>query len=130
METSEEYDFQTLLDAVLKEPWKVNEMVSANRKILSAKNSIGENVLHYLAVENKLQEVKHLRTLGSEISPYALSEALSLGYKDMVALLLELGCEPIISSCDLWLAASKLTKAEKYEIRGVFRAYGYTLAQI
>ena len=130
MINSEEHNFFILFDAVTREPWKVKEIVQGNEDILAAKNSIGENVLHHLAVANNLEAVRILRGYGSEIPPYAIAEVVSLGNIDMLALLLELGGEPVISSCNSNLKIAQMSKSKKYEVRGVFRAYGYTLAQI
>ena len=130
MKRDNSYEFDILLNAILSEPWKVRDIVKGDEEVLSAINSIGENVLHYLAVENKLEEVKLLRSLGSMIPPYAIAEAASLGHTDMVSLLLELGGEPSISSCSDNIELGNYPKKKKYEMRGIFRAYGYTLDEI
>jgi len=130
MSESEEYNFLILLEAVLKEPEKVTDIVNGNTGILEAKNSIGENVLHYLAVENKLEEVQMLHALGSTIPQYSISDALSVGHLDMVALLLELGGDPQVRFCSMHMNGSQFSKKQKYELRGLFRAYGYILEEV
>jgi len=127
---SEEHNFFILFEAVMKELEKVSDIVKGNASILEAKNSIGENVLHYLAIENKQEEVQILRALGSTIPQYSICDALSLGHLDMVALLLELGGDPQIRFCSMHMNNSRFSKKQKYELRGLFRAYGYILEEV
>ena len=124
-----EHGFWVLLDAVINEPHKVEAIVKNNRKILSATNGIGENVLRWFAVENGLDQVKMLRSLGSPIQSSALSEAVGLGHTRMVGMLLELGAEPDLVYCrnELNSKFNKLTKRQKHIISSHFRDYGYEL---
>src|SRR5690606_38157315 len=94
------YEFDVLLDAVLCEPHKVRDIVTANRECLWAVNYSGENVLHWLAVENHTEGVALLRSLGSPIPDFALIHALQAGHTEMAILLLELGANPNTAICE------------------------------
>ena len=84
--------FDLLLDAIYREsPEKVREIVGRDRSILEERNSIGENVLTYCALEKGYDEVELLSSLGSSIPEQAVSEAIQAGNSDMLLCLLELG---------------------------------------
>ena len=100
VDSSKSHDFDILLDAVLNEPHKVKDIVVKNRDCLRAVNYTGENVLHWLAVENRTEDVKLLRSLGSPIPELAFEDALEGGNIEMVILLLQLGASPNISMCN------------------------------
>lgn len=124
-----EHEFGLLLDAVLHEPQKVRSIVAANRDILSATNRCGENVLKWLAVENHVEGVTLLRSLGSSIPESALWEAMQMGHTDMVILLLELGAEVDVEVCKRTLS-SKLWGLDKKKIRlmtSYLKQFGYEL---
>jgi len=123
------HDFDILLDAVLNEPHKVKDIVIANRECLRAVNYSGENVLHWLAVENRTEEVELLRSLGSPIPEFALVHALEAGYTEMVILLLELGADPNIETCKTSLNNSiwELSKKTKRLMRSYFKQYGHEI---
>ncbi|WP_444925300.1 ankyrin repeat domain-containing protein [Microbulbifer sp. TRSA002] len=122
-------DFDILLDAVLNEPHKVNDIVTGNRECLRAVNYSGENVLHWLAVENHTEGVQLLRSLGSPIPEFALIHALEAGHTEMVILLLELGADPNIEACkrslnnSLWVLSDKTKRL----IRSYFKQYGHEI---
>jgi len=86
--------FFRLLDAVLMEPSKVSSMVKDQPGIREEKNPAGETALHWLVIENKLEEVRFLRSLGAKIPAYSLLHAAQMGYTEMVITLLELGADP------------------------------------
>jgi len=123
------HDFDILLDAVLNEPHKVKDIVNSNRECLRAVNYSGENVLHWLAVENRTEEVELLRSLGSPIPEFALVHALEAGHTEMVILLLELGADPNIETCKnslnnpIW----ELRKKTKRLMRSYFKQYGHEI---
>lgn len=123
------FDFIQLFDGVMFEPHKVPDIVKENPDCLSAVNIIGENVLHYCVVENMVEEVRLLRSVGSPIPSYALSEAVGLGYTEMVGLLLELGVEPVLRSCknELMYAKEKQGSRVANIISRHFADYGYEL---
>lgn len=127
-----EHGFWVLLDAVINEPHKVEAIVKSNREILEATNGIGENVLRWFAVENGIEEVAMLRSMGSSIQSAALSEAVGLGHTRMVGMLLELGAVPELSHCrnELNSKFNKLTKRQKHIIASHFRDYGYELEEL
>jgi hypothetical protein len=126
-----EYDpeFGRLLDAVLREPHKVRDIVTDNRDILWATNRVGENVLAWLCVENHFEGVKLLRSLGSPIPDFSLWEAIQAGQTEMVILLLELGVAVDIEVCrsSLHNPFFHLDKKNKRLITSYFSQYGYEI---
>ncbi|MEZ5590995.1 MAG: hypothetical protein R3F53_09950 [Gammaproteobacteria bacterium] len=129
LDKQKSYEFDVLLDAILYEPHKVKEIVAANRDCLWAVNYSGENVLHWLAVENHTEGVELLRSLGSPIPEFALIHALEAGHTEMVILLLELGANPNIETCKrsldnpLWELSSKTKRI----MRSYFKQYEYEI---
>ncbi len=123
------HDFDILLDAVLNEPYKVKDIVTANRECLRAVNYSGENVLHWLAVENHTEGVAQLRSLGSPLPEFALVHALEAGHTEMVILLLQLGAEPNIEICKRSMNNSLwgLNKKTKRLMRSYFSQYGHEI---
>jgi len=123
------YDFDVLLDAVLYETHKVKDIVVANRECLRAVNYSGENVLHWLAVENHTEGVALLRSLGSPLPEFALIHALEAGHTEMVILLLELGADPNVEICKRSLSNPlwELNDKTKRLMRSYFRQYGHEL---
>ncbi len=90
---------------------------------------MGENVLHWLAVENRHEEIRLLRSLGSPIPIYALVEAVEHGHIETVIALLELGAEVIPSDItralnNKYYAHSKRTKSL---ISRYFIQFGYEI---
>ncbi|WP_415755743.1 hypothetical protein [Pseudomonas leptonychotis] len=131
MEFEHNYDFYLLLDAVLNEPHKVKDIVVSNRAILDAENLSGENVLSWLALENHVEGVCLLRTLGSKIQQFTLCEAIQMGNTEMVILLLELGAdiEAEITSCRSAIENKifNLSSKKKRLIRRYFIQYGHEI---
>ena len=102
-------------------------MVKADPSILEVTNLTDETVLHYLAIEGHTEGIQLLRSLGAEISSWALLHALQAGQTDTVVLLLELGADPVASDCErsldnpIW----GLTKKQKRLFRSYLTQYGY-----
>ena len=90
-------EFGKLIDAVCSDLTLAENLVLEFPGILHAKNGIGETVLHYLAVENKIVQVNWLLSKGANINTTndfgdtPLSEASSLGYFELCRVLLEKG---------------------------------------
>lgn len=125
------HDFDVLLDAVLNEPHKVRNIVSANRECLRAVNYSEENVLHWLAIEYHTEGVTLLRSLGSPLPEFALIHALEAGHTEMVILLLELGAEPNIEICKNSLnnPIIGLSKKTKQILQSYFVQYGFEISE-
>ena len=129
LDQQKSHNFDILLDAVLNEPHKVNGIVTVNRECLRAVNFSGENVLHWLAVENHTEGVQLLRGLGSPIPEFAIIHALEAGHTEMVILLLELGADPNIETCKsalnnpIW----ELSAKTKRLMRSYFKQYGHEI---
>ncbi|GLK88547.1 hypothetical protein GCM10017655_16090 [Pseudomonas turukhanskensis] len=118
-----------LLDAVLNEPHKVPSIVAENPALLYETNWTGENVLHWLSVENLHEEVRLLRGLGSPIPAYALIDAVDHGYLETIIALLELGAE-VVPSCITSALNNEyfaLSRKKKSLIRRYFRQFGHEI---
>ncbi|MES2818114.1 MAG: hypothetical protein V4812_03915 [Pseudomonadota bacterium] len=129
LEPGRSHAFGVLLDAVLYETHNVTGLVKADPSILRATNWTGENVLRWLAVENLVDGIGLLRSLGSPIPPVALTEALELGHCETVILLLELGVEVDILSCRtgfLW-GSHEMSRLKRRLMRSYFKQFGHDL---
>lgn len=126
------HGFGLLLDAVLNEPHKVKDIVTENPEIVYETCWAGENVLHWLAIENHTDGIRLLRSLGSPIPEFALIHAVEHGHIETVILLLELGAELneyVSNTC------SKSLKSNYFEvpdnkirlIKSYFKQYGYEI---
>jgi len=118
--------FIRLLDAVLNEPHKVRDIVVHDPEILYETDWAGENVLHWLAVENKHEEIKLLRSLGSPIPRYALIHAVEHGHLETVITLLELGAEFIPEEIEKAILCKDFHNSEKKRsiLKSYFKQYG------
>ena len=123
------HGFGLLLDAVLNEPHKVSAIVAENPETLYETCWAGENVLHWLAVENKHEEIRMLRSLGSPIPRYALVHAVEHGHTETVIALLELGAEVLSSEITSALNNKYFVKSKKIKslIRRYFSQFGYEI---
>ncbi|HBY85594.1 MAG TPA: hypothetical protein DEO86_06940 [Colwellia sp.] len=122
-------DHIRLLDTVLMEPDKVPALVKENPYILEALNCCDETALHWLAVENNLDGVRLLRSLGANISEWAIHHAIEVGAMEMVILLLELGGEPSIDVCRKYITNEvwELKPKQKRLLISYLNQYGYEL---
>lgn len=123
------HGFGVLLDAVLYEPHRVKDIVTSNPEILYETCWAGENVLHWLAVENKHEEIRLLRSLGSPIPRFALVDAVELGHLETIITLLELGCEVQLSYCKKALERNEgnFSKRKISIIKSYFRQFGFEI---
>ncbi len=123
------HEFGLFLDAVLNEPHNVSAIVAANPEIVYETCWGGENVLHWLAVENRHEEIRLLRGLGSPIPMYALVEAVEYGYLETIITLLELGGEVVPSEITMAIDSNhlKLNKKTISLIRRYFSQFEYDI---
>jgi hypothetical protein len=87
-----------LRNAVYSKDFSVAETVlKANPHLRTARNGIGETVLHFLAVENDLEGVAWLRARGFDLNEQnsfgtpTIFEVAGLGYKDLLLWFIENG---------------------------------------
>jgi ankyrin repeat protein len=86
-----------LIAAAFKSPDTMLAFVRSDPALLESRTGLGETPLHYLAVENQLKAVLSLLAAGAEVNTVnsvggtPLSEAASLGYEEMVDLLIAHG---------------------------------------
>ena len=75
-------------------------MVAATPELLNGRWLHGETPLHFLAVEGRLEAVRLLAALGTDVNKpnsfgdSALIDAITLGESEVVKLLLQLGADP------------------------------------
>ncbi len=98
-EIKSDNQFYKLRDAAFLDLEAAEEILREDPASIDAKNSIGETVFHFLAVENAIESVRHLLEQGSNINTTndfgdtPLSEAAGLGYLEMCRFLLECGAD-------------------------------------
>jgi hypothetical protein len=111
------------------EPEKVPTIVKENPNILEALNCCDETPLHWLAIENNLDGVRLLRSLGANISEWAIHHSIEVGAMDMVILLLELGGEPSIDVCRKYLTNKvwELNPKQKRLLISYLKQYGFEI---
>ena len=114
--------------------WNLEEahrLVLEDPTIVEARNSIGETALHFLVVENALEAVAFLAQHGSQVNTRnafrnsALSEAVQLGYVEMVELLLPLGAR--ISACQAEEIIEELEAEIQEQMRVLLARHGVIL---
>lgn len=119
--------FDLLLETVLNTPEQVPKLVEERPQLLDCVNNAAETVLHWLAIENRVEEIRLVHRLGATIPDFALVHALEAGHLDTVDLLLSLGgrfgsVDPMaVMENPIW----KLTAERKTELSGCLRTYGY-----
>ncbi|MFG6430273.1 ankyrin repeat domain-containing protein [Roseateles sp. LYH14W] len=86
-----------LIAAAFESQSALMALLNAEPQLMNERTGLGETPLHYLAVENQLDAVRLLIARGAAVSTLnecrttPLSDAASLGYEEMVGLLLEHG---------------------------------------
>lgn len=91
--------FSSFLSAVISDRGLALEMISRDRSLLDARNSIGETVLHHLVVEGDLDAVNWLVHHGADVNVRndfdgtPLIDAVTLDYSKIVRYLLDVGAE-------------------------------------
>jgi len=123
------FGFGLLLDAVINEPHKVPDIIAKYPGIVYETCGPGENVLHWLAIENRHEEIRLLRSLGSPIPRYALVHAVEHGHTETIITLLELGAEVLPSEITQALNEKYFAKSKKTKslIRRYFDQFGYEI---
>ncbi|MBD9397277.1 hypothetical protein [Pseudomonas sp. PDM11] len=113
----------------MSEPQKVQAIVTENPEVLYETCWAGENVLHWLAVENMHEEIRLLRSLGSPIPIDALVDAVELGHLEAIITLLELGAEVIPSDITKALNNEHLShnKKKKSIIKRYFKQFDHEI---
>jgi len=115
-------DFERLIRAVVDDKNAADRLVSSDPKIIEARNGIGETVLHYLAVENRLNDVAWLLDHGADINTAndfgntPLSEAASLGYCKLCDFLINKGADPKIKTPEGDTALSEAATNDEHEV--------------
>jgi len=96
-------------------------MIKRDKSILNARNSIGETVLHYLAVENDQEGIAWLKAQGANLNTQndfgspPVFEVAQLGYKELLKWLIENGADLSITDeedRDIWAYLKEFNKPE------------------
>ena len=88
-----------LIAAAFESPAALMALLGAEPHLMAERTGLGETPLHYLAVENQLDAVRRLIARGASVNTVnechstPLSDAASLGYEEMVGLLLDHGAD-------------------------------------
>jgi len=120
-------DFECLLSAVLTDPAAVPELVRLCPQLLKSVNNSSETVLHWLALENLVDAISLLHSLGASIPSYVVVHALQAGNVETVDLLLSLGgtfehsTPRDIVRNPTW----ELTSVKQEQLLAVLEAHGY-----
>jgi ankyrin repeat protein len=120
-----------LRNAVFKHQYETAaDLLSAHPELLSATNSDGETVLHFLAVENDTEGVSWLHERGSELNTRnasgtpVLFEVAQLGLKEFYAWFVEHGADPSALSTDGLGIIAHLQKYKCDEMSAFVEQYG------
>jgi len=120
-------DFECLLSAVLNEPDAVPELVRSRPQLLTSVNNSSETVLHWLALENLVDGISLLHSLGAAIPSYAVVHALQAGNVETLDLLLSLGgtFEHSVPREIVRNPTWDLTSVKQEQLLAVLEAHGY-----
>jgi ankyrin repeat protein len=99
MESVSEQEFVDFLEVCFdKNIKKIKDSLTKNPKLLNARNSLGETILHVLVINNNIDIVKYLHKLGANLNTTdlcscssPLSDAASVGNEKIVKFLLQNG---------------------------------------
>ena len=107
-----------------------NRLLDAAPHLLNLGNSLGETVLHFLAVENDIEGVSWMHSKGaaidtkSEFGTPAIFEVAQLGYKELLEWFVQNGADVHIVDADGNGLVDHLNEFEKAEMREYVRRYG------
>ena len=106
-------------------------VIKRDKDILNARSSIGETVLHYLAVENNQEGVAWLKTHGANVNTQndfgvpPVFEVAELGYKELLKWFLDNDADLSITDKegrDIWAYLKESNKSEMIEYLNKIKA--------
>lgn len=121
--------FEQLINAVVKNKTLAEQLILKNPASVDVRNGIGETVLHYLAVENQIEDVAWLIEHGSPINTVndfgdtPLSESASLGYYDLCEFLLNEGADPRVKNPEGDTALSEAAISDQHNVVELLLGY-------
>lgn len=124
--------FNEIVTLLENDPSTANEILTADS--LRLRNSIGETLLHYFAVEREIETVRILLDKGAEIDAIdtgrrtPLMEASMLGYPEIVRLLLDHGADPNLQTQGE-TALRNAVLSQMYEVADVLISAGADVNQ-
>ena len=107
-----------------------NRLLHAAPHLLSMGNSLGETVLHFLAVENDIEGVTWMHSKGAaidtknEFGTPAIFEVAQLGYKELLEWFVQTGADVHIVDADGNGLAEYLNEYDEADMREHVRRYG------
>jgi ankyrin repeat protein len=134
-ETQTDPRFYALRNAALADRGEATRLINKDPSIVHVRNSVGETPFHFLVVENALEAVSFLVEKGADINSQnalgdsALCEAMSLGYYDMVDLLLRLGADGRAEECFGPKTTASLQVDQFNRFKKIYTNYGYTIPE-
>jgi ankyrin repeat protein len=114
----------------LREYELAEKLLTAAPYLLTLGNSLGETVLHFLAVENDIEGVSWLHFKGatldtkSEFGTPAIFEVAQLGYKELLAWFVQHGANIHAVDADGNDLVTHLNEYDQSEMRNHVRQYG------
>ena len=129
LKTGRTHGFNVLLDSVFNEPHKLKDIIEADPEILYETCWVGENVLHWLAIENKHEEIRLLRKFGSPIPRLALIQAVEMRHLETVITLLELGAQVVPEEIERAINFTDYDSSKKKTaiLKSYFSQFGYEI---
>ena len=100
MAFTKDKDLIELIDAVVNDPTRAGRLIKDHPDLLKRRNSLEETALHFLTVENYPRGVDFLCQNGAEVDTLDFSgstpliHAATLGYEEIVRVLLSHGADP------------------------------------
>lgn len=124
--------FNEIVRLIENDPGKANEALS--KEALRLRNSVGETLLHFFAIEREIEIVKLILGKGAEIDALdtchrsPLMYASMLGYPEIVQLLLRHGADPNLQAHGENALRNALS-SQRYEVADILIEAGANVNQ-